>query len=189
MKALIEEDVIIKLDSQYGVEIGTVPTNVGLERLRWNGTNIVDLANLNEFWVRIKNNIYELHCVPVKDSQLVAMNYSDRYNLVANGGSIRVKTVEELENERVEKLLKIAKSKLEKKMGNLIDLNLSMLSFICSLIVYARQQPQQLADFYDQIIPNIINTFPLDRWESELKKFASNLQQFLDEYYNEVDGI
>ena len=189
MKALIKEDVIIKLDSINGIEIGDIPRGVGFERLRWDGSKVVDLADLTEFWVRIINNIFELHCVPVVNSHPVTMSYADREKLIINGGSIRLKTPEEIENERVERLMKIAKSKLTSKMGELIDLNLSMLAFICALIVYARQQPQQLADFYDSIIPDIKDIFPLSRWETDLTQFGKNLKQFLNEYYNEIDGI
>ena len=189
MKALIKEDVIIKLDSINGIEIGDIPRGVGFERLRWDGSKVVDLADLTEFWVRIINNIFELHCIPVVNSHPVTMSYADRDKLIINGGSIRLKTPEEIENERVERLVKIAKSKLTSKMGELIDLNLSMLAFICSLIVYARQQPQQLADFYDSIIPDIKDIFPLSRWETDLTQFGKNLKQFLNEYYNEIDGI
>jgi hypothetical protein len=189
LKALVEEDKIIKLDSINGIEIGNPPAGVGFERLRWNGSNIVDLANLSEFWVRVKNNVFELHCVPVEGSQLVIMTYADRYKLIQNGGSIRVKTEQEIEDERIGRLLKLAKSKLSKKMGELIDLNMSMLAFICSLIVYARQQPQQLADFYDEIIPDIKDVFPMNRWETDLKQFGKDLKQFVNEYYDEIDNI
>jgi hypothetical protein len=189
LKALVEEDIIIKLDSMNGVEIGNPPPRVGFERLRWDGSKIIDLADLSEFWVRIKNNIFELHCIPVDNSQLVIMTYADRYNLVVNGGSIRLKTPQKLEDERIIKLTSQAKSKLSNKMEQLIDLNLSMLAFIFSLIVYTRQQPSELATFYDEIIPDIKDVFPLSRWEIDLKQFGKDLKQFIEEYYNEIDSI
>jgi len=189
LKAIVKEDIIVKLDSVNGIEIGDIPKGVGFERLRWDGEKIVDLVDLSEFWVRISNNIFELHCIPVEYSQLVIMSYADRYNLTLNGGNIRIKTSGELEGERIDRLTQIAKSKLSRKMGELIDLNLSMLAFICSLIVYARQQPQQLADFYDEIIPDIKDVFPLNRWEQDLKQFGRDLKQFINEYYAEIDDI
>jgi len=189
LKAIVKEDIIVKLDSVNGIEIGDIPKGVGFERLRWNGEKIIDLVDLTEFWIRINNNIFELHCIPVDYSQLVIMNYADRYNLTINGGSIRIKTDQEIIEEENNRLLRLAKSKLSKKMGELIDLNLSMLAFICSLIVYARQQPQQLADFYDEIIPDIKDVFPLNRWEQDLKQFGRDLKQFINEYYAEIDDI
>jgi len=194
LKALIEEDIIVKLDSQNGIEIGNLPVGVGLERLRWNGFAIVDLADLSEIWVRLKNNVFELHCIQVVGSVLVSMTYADRYKLILNDGIIRLKTAEEIEQERIDKLIRIAKAKLAQKIGSLsfeklIDLNLSVLAFICSLIIYARQQPQYLSDFYDQIIPDIIDIFPLNRWESKLKAFGIDLKQFIEDYYDEIDAI
>ena len=189
MKALLNEDVIIKINSFDGIEIGKLPLGVGLERLRWDGSKIIDLADLSEIWVRNKNGSWELHCIQVDNSQLVEMTYADRKKLILNGGSIRLKTEQEIEDERIARLLKVAKAKLSAKMGEITDLHMAMLAFIMALIVYARNQPQALADFFDTLIPHIIDTFPMDRWEDELMDFAKDLKQFLTEYYNEIDNI
>jgi len=60
---------------------------------------------------------------------------------------------------------------------------------ILALIVYARQQPQILADFFDLLIPHIKDTFPLDRVKDELIEAAQSLEVFMDEYYQEIDTI
>ena len=189
MKAIIEEDIIVNLTEAGDVEIGQLPAGVGLERLRWNGRKIVDLADLSEMWVRKAGGGFELHCIEVKDSQLVQMTYADRKRLRTNNSSIKIKTDEEIEAERIASLKQLAKSRLSNRMGDYIDLELAQLAFICALIVYARQQPAQLGNFFDSLIPEISNMFPLDRWQTLLMKFAKNLKQFLEEYYNELDLI
>ena len=74
-------------------------------------------------------------------------------------------------------------------MGEITDIQLAMLSFIFALIVYARRQPQVLADFFDAIIPDIIDIFPMAKWETVLMNFAKDLKQFINEYHDEIDSI
>jgi len=189
LKAVLEEDIIVNITERGTVEIGQLPSGVGLERLRWNGSKIVDLAELSEIWVRKTATSFQLHCVEVPGSQLVQMTYADRKNLILNGDIIRIKTVEEIEAERIAKLIKLAKSKLSSKWGDMVDLQLAELAMIAALIVYARNQPPQLGAFFDSIIPNILDAFPLSRWETILQKFLSDLKQFIHDYYNEIDNI
>jgi len=67
MKANLKEDIIIMLTENGKVEIGTLPKNVGLERLRFNGKSVVDLFDLNEIWVRYVNGTFELHAIEVPE--------------------------------------------------------------------------------------------------------------------------
>lgn len=189
MKALISEDIIIKVCESGNVEIGSMPKGIGLDRLRWDGNKIIDLSNLNEFWIRNNGGIFELHCIPVKDSQLVEMSYADRKNLVLNGNSIRIKSSLEIDNERIARLKFEAKNRLKEKLGDITNLNMELLAFICAIIVYIRQQPAQLELFFDSIIPDIKDIFPMSRWDTVLKNFSKDLKQFMNEYYNEVDNI
>lgn len=187
MKAIVDQDIIVNITELGNVEIGTLPDGVGFERLRWDGNRVVDLADLSEIWVANINGSFELHCMEVPGSQLVQMTYADRKKLTSNSGTFRIKTQEEIDTENTNRIIKEAKAKLQGKIGNLIDLELAQLAFICALIVYARQQPTQLGSFFDSLIPNIIDTFPLNKWETVLTKFAKDLNKFINEYYNEID--
>ena len=97
MKAILKDDQIIKLtiSDDVGVEIGSIPRGVGLERLRFDGERIVDLVDLDSIWVEFINGFFILHCVPVRSSVLVEMNYTDTKRLVNDNGTIRLKTFEE----------------------------------------------------------------------------------------------
>jgi hypothetical protein len=99
MKAILHEDMIVNIGT--GIEVGESPTKgAGLERLRWNGEKLVDLGLLDQFWVRYRNGIFELHAIEVANSQLVSMRYEDRKHLVSDSSIIRVKTPDELTTEK-----------------------------------------------------------------------------------------
>ena len=48
MKANLKEDIIVMLTENGSTEIGPLPKNVGLERLRFNGQRVVDLFDLTD---------------------------------------------------------------------------------------------------------------------------------------------
>ena len=97
LKAVVKEDIIIQITERGDTEIGALPQGVGLERLRWNGSEIVDLITLNQMWVRYVG-FFELHCIQVPDSVLVDMTYADRKKLTQNGDTIRLLTQEEIDD-------------------------------------------------------------------------------------------
>jgi len=94
MKAFLKEDIILHITANGDTEIGDLVPKVGLERQRFDGTEMVDLINLDEMWVRHKGgDAFELHAVQVPNSQLVQMNYLDRKWLTKDDdGIIRVLT-------------------------------------------------------------------------------------------------
>jgi len=104
LKAILDRDIIIGWRDS-GIEVGTPPSGVGLERLRWDGEQIVDLADLSTIHISRVNGVYELHCVAVSGSQPVYMGYVDRKNLISDGGVYRVLNASEL----------LGKAKVEKK--------------------------------------------------------------------------
>jgi len=96
MRAYLKDDIIIRYTAdKNATEIGN-PPRVGLERLRFNGSGVVDLNDLTELWV---GSDYQLHAIEVPGSQLVQMTYADRTRLINDAGTIRLKTDEELEQE------------------------------------------------------------------------------------------
>ena len=93
MKAELNQDIIIAWStSADATEVGSKPPGVGLERLRFDGTKIVDLADLTLINVVKTPGAWELHAVSVPGSQEVVMNYADRKQLTADGGLYRVLT-------------------------------------------------------------------------------------------------
>ena len=187
MRAILNNDVIVSLvmNETDGTEIGDLPKGVGMERLRFNGSEVVDLADLTAFWIEEGN--FALHCVWVSNSQYFEMSYVDRKRLVLTDSGFRLKTLEEITIEeqavKIQKLKNKLKIKLRNSIGDIQDQNMNTLAFVCALIVYARMQPQQLGDFFDEIIPDIIEIFPLNIWRETLKSGTKDLKTAMQEYY------
>ena len=193
MRAILNNDIIVQLtmSENEGVEIGDIPKDVGIERLRFDGVQVVDLADLSAFWVESVLGGFVLHCIEIPNSQYIEMSYADRKYLVYNSDTLRLKTQEEIDAEAYESGLLVLKTKLRAKlksaMGDIQDQQMQTLAFVCALIVYSRQQPQVLADFFDEIIPDIKDCFPLNRWEEILKSGGRDLKTALTEYYEATD--
>ena len=93
-------DMILKTNVENGgVEIGSIPKGVGLERMRWTGSKLVDLNNLSEIWCEYTSGGFRLHSIQVPNSQLVQMQYRDRKKLYNDSGVYRVKSNEMVQNE------------------------------------------------------------------------------------------
>jgi len=193
MRAILNNDLILSYTVKDGVEIGNPPKGVGLERLRFDGSKILDIATLSKFWVEPKADGFVLHCVEVPGSKYLEFDYADRKRLILNGSSLRLKTATEIKNEDTEKKIRILKNKLRLKLLNSIgdaqDQNMQTLAFVCALIVYARNQPPALSAFFDQIIPDIVDMFPMGRWQETLKTGAKDLKAAMQEYYEGVDAL
>ena len=195
MRAILNNDIIVTLimGDTKGTEIGDLPKNVGLERLRFNGSEVVDLAELSAFWVETIAGGFMLHAVQVPNSNYIEMAFSDRQYLYINGGAPSVKTPEQIAIEEQAKQILVLKNALRLKLrdtvGDIQDQHMISLAFICAIIVYARQQPQVLADFFDDLIPHIIDIFPLSRWEDILKTGAKDIKTAMQDYYDGVDQI
>ena len=193
MRAILNNDLILSYTVKGGVEIGTPPKDIGLERLRFDGSKIVDIANLSAFWVEKRSEGFVLHCVEVPGSTYLEFAYADRKLLIINGDALRLKTIEEVDAEQLEIKIKVLKNKLRLRLLNSIgdaqDQNMNTLAFVCALIVYARRQPAALGDFFDEIIPDIIEIFPLSMWRDILKSSAKDLKTAMHEYYEGVENL
>jgi len=108
MKAIVDKDIIVHITERGDTEIGRLPRGVGLERLRWDGSKVVDLADLDEIWVEYKNGAFILHAIEVPRSQLVKMTYKDRKRLTVEDGKIRLLTAEEMAAKQTEEKDKAA---------------------------------------------------------------------------------
>ena len=193
MRAILNNDLILSYTVKGGVEIGTPPKDIGLERLRFDGSNIVDIASLSAFWVEKRSEGFVLHCVEVPGSTYLEFAYADRKLLVLNDGPLRLKTIEEVDAEKLEIKIKALKNKLRLRLVDLLgdaqDQNMNTLAFVCALIVYARTQPAALGAFFDEIIPDIIEIFPLSMWKEILKSSAKDLKTAMQEYYAGLENL
>lgn len=89
MKAILKDDIIVKVGSEHGTEIGDPDPNIPLNFLRWDGEKLVDIRKLDSFYVEhIGNNQFILHVTDMPGRQLVKMRYRQRKNLVAENGKI-----------------------------------------------------------------------------------------------------
>ena len=98
-RAIIKGNRIVKLttDPTLGVEVGMIPKGVGFERLRWDGEQLIDLADLTEFY--ISRNNFKLHIQEQPNTDLVEMNYQDRHKLMFDTATnkVRLKTQQEID--------------------------------------------------------------------------------------------
>jgi len=144
-------------------------------------------------WVEKKGERFILHCKEFPNCQQVTMAWADRKKLKIDGGVISVKTSGDILTEDREKLRRIITSRLKKRMerqiGDTDEKVLRLFALICALIVYARNQPPALATFFDEVIPDILDSFPLSRWKAILKTSLKDMDTLLHEYYNDLDGI
>ena len=125
MRAIVDRDVIVRITQRGNTDIGRIPKGVGLERLRWDGSKVVDLADLTEMWVEEQNGAFILHAVKVPGSQLVQMTYADRKRLTKDpDGTIRVKTDAELQAEAEEQQTSAKVGRLDKIEARLVLLGL-----------------------------------------------------------------
>ena len=195
MRAILNNDIIVTLvsDVNKGVEIGSLPKDVGMERLRFNGVEVVDLATLSAFWVEPISGGFMLHAIKVPSSYYVEMAFSDREYLHINGGTPTVKTAEKIAIEKQANQIRLLKNKLRLRLFDLLgdtqDQNMNTLAFVCALIVYARMQPAALGEFFDEIIPDIIEIFPLNMWRDILKSSAKDLKTAMQEYYEGMENL
>ena len=190
MKAVLNEDIIIRTTQHGDVEIGTIPAGVGIERLRFNGSNLVDLVSLNEIWVRHIGGVFELHAISVYGAQLVQMTWADRANLKVDNGTIRLKTVLEIQQEETAKHNKLMRNILRKKLhstvGQLEDQVQNALVLTCALIVYTRTGNAQIEQFFDLLVPEIKDTFPLGKVQPIIMRHMKDLKIFMDEYWQNI---
>lgn len=181
MRAQVNEDKIVALVSTGNVEIGNIPLDkakVGLERLRWDGSNIIDLADLEEIWVRPLSPGFELHVIQVSNSQLVSMYYKDRKNLAIKDNIVRVLTVQEIEqNERIAQGL----MRNNKRLSLIKLFMLTIIQLLYVVIVYVRTNNSVLGEFLDDLIPDIQDTFKFSEVKDDISQNIKKLKDLMDD--------
>jgi len=115
---IFDYDRIAAVTLKGGVDVGTIPRGKSLEQLRWDGEQLVDLADLDHIWVVRANGVCTLHAIEVPGAQLVAMTYAQRRELTTDpDGTIRV----EPEAERLERELAEAYIEMTRRITNAAD--------------------------------------------------------------------
>jgi hypothetical protein len=185
MKAILDQDVIVSVSpTGPGIDIGALPAGVGLERLRWGGEVVVDLADLSAIYVDVR---FGLHCVSVAGSQLVTMTYADRKNLVMDGGAIRVKTASELAIEEIRDSNGMLKTRLRSALtqeigdipDNIADVN-KLIFIILESIVGGSADA---TSFLNELLLILRETYDYTDAKSTLLSNAPILQDELSTYY------
>lgn len=191
MKAILEQDRIIHITEQGNVEIGSIPKGVGLERLRFDGKKVVDLADLDEIWVKpLDQGFFELHVVEVLGAQLVTMAYKNRkYLVVNNNGIIRVKAVQEIENEKIEKQNRYLKNRLRQnfkhEIGEIEDQLADAYKLIHLLILAVISDDQLAKDFLTENLSNFKTTYPAEKTANHLTEIIPKIKFLMEAYYIE----
>lgn len=135
MRAILDNDIIVNFSERGTVDLPTLPRRVGLDRLRWDGTKLVDLGKLDQIWVEYRNGVFILHAIKVADSQLVAMRYRDRKKLTLTlAGIIRLKTIEEETTHQRRQTVTRIKALRDLRMKSNIGVQVDIVMFLLKLI-------------------------------------------------------
>ena len=179
-----------------GIDAGPVPPGIGLERVRYNGTNLVDIGTLSQFYVVEEGaNTFSLHARPVEGSQLVTMSYVDRKKLINDNGIIRVKTPTEIEDEIktaiVKRIESKAKAALEKQMGIMIRQFLFTHKLLYALIWALRTENTQGLEFVDVYLIEMATIFDIadPAFKNELISEYTIFRTVIGEYLSDLSGV
>jgi len=194
MKAILDHDFIISFSVKDGVEVGTIPAekkNVGLDRLRFNGHSIVDLADLTEIWVEaVAPDFFICHAIEVPGSHKMAMTYRDRKNLVMDNGMIRLKTAPEITVEKKSQEKTMIKNRLrqgfKRDIGDPEDSLADAWKIITLLIVYIRTGEPGIATLLDAILPDLQAAYPFEKVKDALVDNAKTIKTLMEGYYQET---
>jgi len=180
MRAILKEDRIIKIALSGGTEIDNIPADkrsVGLDRLRWTGDKIADIADLPEVWIRQVSGAFEFHAVEVDGSQKVTMTYAtDRKNLVMENGVIRVKQANEIADEKKAILKQQERSKLNRLLGPTEDQVEDLYQLVYLLVDHAKTKHKDILDAIDKILDG-----------DKVKKRKEDVKKYKDKMA-EIDG-
>jgi len=196
MKAILDRDIIISLTPKGDTEIGTIPADkkgVGLERLRFDGQKIVDLADLTTIWVEQVTPVFFIcHAIEVPGAQEVAMTYQDRKNLMMDNGTIRLKTPAEITAEREAEKKAMIKNRLrqgfKRDVGDPEDSLADAWKVISLLIIFMRTGDPAIAIFLDSIIPDLQAAYPLDTVKAALVANTKTIKTLMEGYRAEIES-
>lgn len=187
MKALLQEDIIMAVGGAGDTEIGSLPPGIGVERLRWDGGHLLDLAAAELLYVRhLSGNHFELHGVAVPNSQPVAMTWGDRHNLTIADGLIRLKTADELTAEHAENHNSLLKANLRQGLcrgiGDAGDQMADINKMIYLLTEAICGDATALAAL-NELLPAMRGTYSIAISKAKLAANAATLKELVPPYY------
>lgn len=194
MKAVINQDKILYFSEKAGtIEVGSAPRGAGLERIRWTGEKLVDLAGLSQIWVSpLGGKSFDLHAHQMPGSQLVDMEYVDRKRLTIDNGLIRLKTEDELISEKKASKILIEKNKVRRRLalknGDTSDQLADAYKLIFMLIEYIREPTPAIEKLLDIIIPEIKDIYS-DEQKQGVSRNLKNLKEEMQGYYKNKEKI
>lgn len=186
MKAVIDQDIIVALYAGE-TEIGALPPGVGIERLRWTGERLVDLADLTEIWVEPHAGGCRLHAIEVPGSTLVPMTYRQRRLLTMNAGHPRLLTTEEIsaaaEAERTRQLQADLDRRQDERLGGLARRQQLLTKLVLAMLVAVRLPTAARTAFMDELAQVAKDIFPPVETAAEIRAAIAELKTIMDEHY------
>jgi hypothetical protein len=190
MQATIDRDVITVLGRGPVTLPDDYPRDVGLERLRWNGSEIVDLATLNGFWVEHKSGMFILHCKDMANTTFIEMSYAAR-KLLYFDGAIKVRTLEQIlsgnHSKQVEAIKNLLSNKLE-TAGTVAELLMVIVGLIAVIAIYARTGNASAGAYLTSIIPKL-QALPLTRIQGLVPDASDTMKTVFDLYFSKMDEL
>ncbi len=193
MKAILNNDIIIKFDEVNGIEIGLLPKDVPHDRLRFDGNSVVDLYLQDQFHVEQINNTFVLHVISVPNSQLVVMNFRDRKYLTNDNGTYRVLTNQEIADNEKKRRRSESKNRLRQSIKNDVgdagDNTSDAFKLLILLAFYVRTNNPQAEQLLDQFLVKAKDIYPIARIKDGLINLSQKMKVKMDDYYQEIDSI
>jgi len=190
MQATIDRDLITVLGRGPVTIPDDYPRDVGLERLRWNGTSIIDLATMNGFWVEHKNGMFVLHCKDMPNTTFIEMAYAAR-KLLYFDGAIKVRTLDQVlsdaHNKQVEAIKNLLSNKLE-TAGNIAELLMVIVGLIAVIAIYARTGNSAAGTYLTSILPKL-QALPLTRIQGLVPDASDTMKTVFDLYFSKMDEL
>ena len=187
MRAVLDRDIIVHVTPQGDIEIGSIPPGVGLERLRFDGERLVDLAELSEIWVEpVPGGGHVLHAVEVPGSQLVTMRYADRKNLISENGTIRIKATQEVQAEKAAQQNLMRKNRLRSSLktnvGDAQDQLADACKILYSLLELVLTGDEKIRTTLLSILPDVQGVYTTEQ-VADTSASLSTIKTKLTEYY------
>jgi len=186
MKAYVSDDIIVHITERGDTEIGRIPVDkrkVGLDRLRWDGTNIVDLMDCPEIWVRYNGYAFDLHAIEVPNSQKVGMSYKDRDRLVVDEGTIRLKTEGEVQLEKQGMAAQMVGNRLRKALQRTVGDPQEQLAdaykLINLLVMALIGKDKDAKDLLTEMLDDIGQTYSTPDIAKDLKQCVKDRKKIL----------
>ena len=190
MKAILNKDIVIALGRGPTTIPDDYPRDVGWERLRWDGSQVVDLATLTGMWVEYANGRFVLHCQQYPDTVYVEMTYAQR-KLLYFDGVIKILTAEQIASAAYDKQVVAIKNLLSNKLeaaGNVAELLMVIVGLIAVVAIYARTGNTTAGNYLTSIMPKL-QALPLARIQDLVPGAADTMKTVFDLYFSKMDEL